>query len=63
MSGMSGSEVETYISDAQVWPRETIGKKEKNPKSPKDFFFLENNSSYLAQMSTLRCVYLSQLTV
>lgn len=72
---MSGSEVETYTSHAQVWPRDAIEKKKEQrkenntktpPKAPQAFFFfffLENNSSYSALMSTLRCVYFSQLIV
>lgn len=71
---MSGSEVETYTSHAQVWPRDAIEKKKNKEKKTIQkphqkphrlffFFFLENNSSYSALMSTLRCVYFSQLIV
>lgn len=68
---MSGSEVEIYTTHAQLWPWETTGKKPQTTqnnikkyltKNHTDFFFLtENNISYLAQLSTLRCVCFSQL--
>lgn len=65
---MSGSEVETYTSDAQVWPRETMEKKNKQNKTIKNphqklhrLFFFSPREQFILLSSdeyTKMCLFL-----